>query len=107
MPPFASFFSEVFITTRLLSGGMYGPALAFIALLTVVMGGLSSAVLKMALGEPGDSALDYQTSRQERLLAQAPAYALLALAVMVNICLITTGGDIIRKAAILLGGAGL
>ena len=70
------------------------------------MAGLSSVVLKMALGEPADSAPVYHTSRQERFLAQAPAYALLVLAVLVNIGLFTPAGDIIRKAAGLLGVIG-
>lgn len=107
MPPFASFFSELLIVIRMIGAGMYGAGFALIALLTVVMAGLTAAILRMALGEPEETAMQYQTSRRERLLAQLPAFLLLALAIAVNVCLFTPAGAQLRQAAALLGGAEL
>lgn len=107
MPPFVLFGSEVLIIGRMLSGEMYVPAVIFIVLQTIVMAGLSSSVLKMALGEPPAGALQYRTSRRERMMAQLPAYLLLVLAVLANILLLTGAGDFIREAARLLGGVDL
>lgn len=107
MPPFASFFSEILIIIRLLAARLYGQAAVFIVLLTAIMAGLSSAILRMALGEPSLKIPEGSCSRRERLLAQFPAFLLLGLAAVAALGLLAPAGTILRQAAGLLGGVEL
>jgi hydrogenase-4 component F len=98
-PPFGTFISEFTILKAMLDQGRWIIAVAYILALLVIFVGMSTIVLRMALGKSEQS-----HSTREPLTAIVPPLVLAVLAVLLGVYLPTPIADRLHAAAQLLGG---
>jgi len=83
LPPFPIFISEFLIIKAMFTKGMYGTALIFFILLTVIMAGMAKNVLRMCFGE--DSAAP--GSGKSKILEWLPQLIFMLLLLTAGLCL--------------------
>jgi hydrogenase-4 component F len=101
-PPFGLFVSEITILRGMVEQGRWVVAVLYLAALAGVFAGMSSIVLRMAQGQPGDDEL--RTAEPERWWAVAPPLALAAGVLLLGLWIPAPLDRLLHAAAAAIGG---